>query len=139
MRIRDASSGDWPAIWRFMRRIVAAGDTYTWDRDIREAEARSIWFPRPPGRTVVAFDPEDPTGTILGTAVYKPNQGGPGSHVANGSFMVDPDRAARGVGRALGEHVLEQARRDGFRAMQFNAVGSASSRCSSRPRAWPRC
>jgi ribosomal protein S18 acetylase RimI-like enzyme len=36
--------------------------------------------------------------------------------------LVDPDRAGGGVGRALGEHVLEAARADGYRAMQFNAV-----------------
>lgn len=119
MRIRDATGGDWPAIWRFMRPIAAAGDTYTWDVDIDEETARERWMRSPPGRTVVAVDTDD---VVLGTAAYYPNQGGPGSHVANGSFMVDPERARRGVGRALGEHVLEQARRDGFAAMQFNAV-----------------
>jgi ribosomal protein S18 acetylase RimI-like enzyme len=36
--------------------------------------------------------------------------------------MVDPDHSGRGVGRVLGEHVLEAARADGYRAMQFNAV-----------------
>ena len=36
--------------------------------------------------------------------------------------MVAPEHGGRGVGRALGEHVLELARADGFRAMQFNAV-----------------
>jgi GNAT superfamily N-acetyltransferase len=30
--------------------------------------------------------------------------------------------ARRGIGRALGEHSLEQARRLGFTAMQFNLV-----------------
>ena len=36
--------------------------------------------------------------------------------------MVDPAQQGRGVGRARGEHVLEQARGDGYRAMVFNAV-----------------
>ncbi|HKE14307.1 MAG TPA: GNAT family N-acetyltransferase [Kofleriaceae bacterium] len=121
MRIRDATDGDWPAIWAFMRPIAATGETYAWDRDIAEERARAIWFPPRPGRTVVAVDDED-DGAILGTAEYRPNHGGPGAHVANAAFMVDPGRASRGVGRALAEHVLEHARRDGFRAMQFNAV-----------------
>jgi GNAT superfamily N-acetyltransferase len=36
--------------------------------------------------------------------------------------MVDPRRSGRGTGRALGEHVIEWARQEGFRAIQFNAV-----------------
>jgi ribosomal protein S18 acetylase RimI-like enzyme len=36
--------------------------------------------------------------------------------------MVDPDRAGRGVGRALAEHVLTVARAAGYRGMVFNAV-----------------
>ena len=119
MLIRDATLDDWPAIWSFMRRIVAAGETFSWDRDLSEERARAMWMHQPPGRTVVAVDAD---GTIVGTAETHPNYGGPGAHVANAGFMVDPDHAGRGIGRALGEHVLEQARADGYRAMQFNAV-----------------
>ena len=119
MLVREATAGDWPAIWPFLRRIVAAGETYTWDRDMGEEQARARWFPPAPGRTVVAVDDD---GTVVGTAETHPNQGGPGAHVANAGFMVDPDHAGRGVGRALASHVLEQARADGYRAMVFNAV-----------------
>jgi GNAT superfamily N-acetyltransferase len=117
--IRDARPEDWEAIWPFFRRIVAAGETYAYDRDMSEAEGRRIWMIGPPGRTVVATDA---AGAVAGTANMYANRGGPGSHVASASFMVDPDRAGLGVGRALGEHVIEWARESGFRAIQFNAV-----------------
>lgn len=78
-----------------MRQITAAGDTFSWDADTDEAEARTIWFPQPPGRTVATDD----SGTVLGTAVSGPNHGGKASHVATASFMVDPAQASRGVGR----------------------------------------
>ncbi|GAA2503772.1 GNAT family N-acetyltransferase [Streptomyces thermolineatus] len=124
MLIREATSADWSSVWPFLRGIAAAGDTYTWPRDIDEETARALWFPNP-GRTVVAVDDD---GTVLGTAKTNPNLAGPGSHVANASFLVDPRRSGRGVGRALGEHVLELARADGYRAMQFNAVVECNTR-----------
>ena len=124
MLIRDAAVDDWPAIWPFLRRIVAAGETFCWDRDVSEERARAMWLHEPPGRTVVAVDDD---GTIVGTAETHPNHDGPGAHVANAGFMVDPEHAGRGVGRALGEHVIAQARADGYRAMVFNAVVEANT------------
>jgi len=79
----------------------------------------------PPSRTVVA---EDEDGTILGTAKMGPNHMGGASHIATAAFMVDPAAAGRGVGRALGEHVLAWARAEGYRAMQFNAVVATNTR-----------
>jgi GNAT superfamily N-acetyltransferase len=57
-----------------------------------------------------------------------PNQAGPGAHVANASFMVDPRAGGRGVGRALGEYAIAWARSNGYRAMQFNAVVETNAR-----------
>ena len=121
MIIRDATPDDWPAIWPFLHDIIAAGDTFSWAPDTSEEDARAMWLKEPPGRTVVALDDD---GTVLGTAETHPNQpaGGPAAHVANAGFMVDPAHSGKGVGRALAEHVLEQARADGYRAMAFNAV-----------------
>ncbi|WP_163571622.1 GNAT family N-acetyltransferase [Fodinicola feengrottensis] len=124
MMIREATANDWPAIWPFMRDIAAAGLTFSWDRDITEEAARHRWFPAPPGRTIVAVD----AGTVIGTAVSGPNKEGPAAHIATASFMVDPRRFGHGAGRALGQRVVEQARADGFRGMQFNAVVEANTR-----------
>ena len=125
MLVRDARAADWDAIWPFLRRIVAAGETYAYDRDMQEPEARRLWMVSPPGRTTVATDSD---GSVVGTASMYPNRGGPGSHVASASFMVDPERAGRGVGRALGEDMIEWARASGFRAIQFNAVVETNQR-----------
>jgi len=117
--IRDARPEDWEAIWPFFHEIVAAGETYAYDPAMTEPEGRHMWMVPPPARTVVAVDPD---GAVLGTANMYANREGPGAHVASASFMVDPARAGRGVGRALGGHVIEWARESGFRAIQFNAV-----------------
>lgn len=119
MEIRDAVPDDWPRIWPFLRDIVRAGETYTWPRDEPEEEARTTWMAVDlPNRTLVAVEGD----TVLGTAKMGPNHRGPAAHIANASFMVSPAHGGKGVGRALGEYVLTQARADGFRGMQFNAV-----------------
>ena len=49
-----------------------------------------------------------------------------GSHVANASFMVSPEHNGKGIGRSLGLHCLQEARKAGYEAMQFNFVVSTN-------------
>ncbi|RJF90329.1 GNAT family N-acetyltransferase [Sphingomonas cavernae] len=119
MIVREAGAADWPHIWPFFRAITAAGETYTYPRDLTEPAARALWMIPAPGHVLVA---ENSDGTILGSAKVGPNQMGPGSHVASASFMVDPARRGAGIGRMLGEAAIGWAAAQGFRAMQFNAV-----------------
>ncbi len=118
MRIRTAELADWPRIYPFFAAIVAAGQTYAYPADLSLEEARGWWMEGPPGRTVVAVEGE----ALLGSAKMGPNRPGRGSHVATGSFMVDPAHQGRGVGRALGGDLVEWARSAGYRSIQFNAV-----------------
>lgn len=118
MEIREATDADCPGIWRFLRPIVDAGETYCYAPDLAEPDARVRWIMASPGTTVVAVE----GGPVPGSATACPNQGGGGTHVAGASFMVDPDASGRAVGRALGLHILEWARSAGLRSMQFNAV-----------------
>jgi L-amino acid N-acyltransferase YncA len=116
--IRDASRDDWPAIFPIFDAIVQEGRTYAYPEDLSSEAARTYWMTPPPGRTVVATD----DGTILGTATMGPNRPGRGSHIATASFMVDPDARRQGVGRALGQHMLDWAKEKRYRGVQFNAV-----------------
>ncbi|MDN0198695.1 GNAT family N-acetyltransferase [Streptomyces sp. S.PNR 29] len=118
MLIREATAEDWPHIWPFWRRIVAAGETYAWDPGTSEEEARALWM-NPAKRVYVA---EDDAGTVVASAYVTPNYAGPAARIANAGFMVDPDHGGRGIGRALAEHILAEAKADGYRGMVFNAV-----------------
>ena len=128
--VREARAEDWPGIWRALEPAFRAGETYTYPRDIGEAEARAAWTALPGARVLVAVaaDPSRDEETILGTAKYLPNHPGAGSHVANASFVVGPEGTERGVGRALAAAVLDGARADGYLAMQFNAVVETNER-----------
>jgi GNAT superfamily N-acetyltransferase len=116
--LRDATGDDWPDIYPFFAETVAAGETYAYPEDLSSEQACDLWMQPPPWRTIVAVEGDQ----LLGTAIVGPNRPGRGSHVATASFMVAPAAQGRGVGRALGEHVLDLARDIGYRAMQFNAV-----------------
>jgi GNAT superfamily N-acetyltransferase len=52
----------------------------------------------------------------------KPNFVGRAAHIANAGYFVVPEHRGSGIGRALVEHSLDEARRLGFDAMQFNLV-----------------
>jgi len=122
MKIRAATKSDHDAVWNIFQEIVAAGDTYAFDPKMSREEALAYWF-RADTNTYIA----EKDGRVVGTYILKPNQLGPGSHVANAAFMVASDAQGSGVGRRMAEHCLTQARRMGFRAMQFNFVISTNT------------
>lgn len=121
MQIRLATADDHNAIWKIFQAVLVAGDTYPFEPEMPREDALGYWFQKE-SYTYVA----DEDGKILGTYILKPNWSGAAKHVANAAFMVSTDARGRGVGRAMGEHCLEEARRLGFRAMQFNFVVSTN-------------
>jgi L-amino acid N-acyltransferase YncA len=118
MTIRPMTEADWPQVWPFWNDIVQDGETYAYPLDLSSEQARTLWTMSPPGQTVVLEE----DGRILGSATMGPNRPGRGGHVGTASFMVSADARGRGVGRRLGEYVVQWHRDHGYRAIQFNAV-----------------
>lgn len=119
MQIRAADAADWDGIWPFFAAITAAGETFPYPPHMEKDAARAMWTVAAPGRNTVAVGAG---GEVLGAAQMNANRAGNGDHIASASYMVDPARQGRGVGRALVTDSLDWARAAGFRGMQFNAV-----------------
>jgi ribosomal protein S18 acetylase RimI-like enzyme len=119
--IRPATDDDRDTIWKIFQATVAPGDAFVHAPGISREEAMGYWF-APRTDTFVA----EQGGQVIGSYILRPNQPGLGNHIANAGFMVDPGARGLGVGRAMGEHCLSEARRRGYRGMQFNFVISTN-------------
>lgn len=61
-------------------------------------------------------------GRAVGLYILHPNHVGRCGHIANASYAVAKNARDMGVGHALVRHSLAQAKRLGFRGLQYNAV-----------------
>src|SRR6266700_398270 len=121
LHIRCASDADRDAIWKIFQEVIAAGETYPIDPNIPRVDALAYWFKH--NAHVCVAEREN---KIVGSYTLHPNQADGGAHVANAAFIVGKHTRGQGIGRAMGEHCLKEARRLGFRAMQFNFVVSTN-------------
>lgn len=123
MNIRLATSDDHYAIWRIIEPVIRAGETYALPRDMTREDALAYWCGGD-RRTFVADD----HGCICGTYYLRANQQGGGGHVANCGYIVETGAFGHGVARRMCEHSMAEAKRLGFRAIQFNCVVSTNQR-----------
>lgn len=131
VQIRPYAAGDWPALWALLEPVFRAGETFPHDPAISDGEAQRLWLEQ--SRLVLVA--VDGSGALVGSAYLRPNALCLGAHVANAGYVVAADRRRQGIGSLLCQHSLQEARRLGFRAMQFNLVVSTNSaglRCWQR-------
>lgn len=121
MNIRLAVESDFGAMWPIFQRVVSDEATYVFASDTSYEDAFAYWF----GPGVVSYVAEE-DGQIVGMYKLIPNQRDLGNHVANASFMVSPAHGGKGIGKKLGLHGLQEAKKAGFEAMQFNFVISTN-------------
>jgi GNAT superfamily N-acetyltransferase/8-oxo-dGTP pyrophosphatase MutT (NUDIX family) len=121
--IRPATDRDHETLWAIFRAVVAGRDTYAFAPDTPRDIGIGYWV----GPDVTTFVAEV-DGRVAGMYKLIANAPALGAHVSNASFMVAPDMAGRGIGRAMGLHALHEARAQGYEAMQFNFVVSTNRR-----------
>lgn len=119
--IRPATPADREQVWEIIREVIRTGDTYVFEPDTPKEQMLAYWFA--PGSFTYVSEQD---GKIAGTFVFKANQPGLGSHVANAAYMVHPLFQGKGIGKRLAQASLEEAKLAGFLAMQFNIVVSTN-------------
>ena len=122
LQIRPATDEDHDAIWEIFHAVVCGG-RYLCLRSTNVAgRCAGVLVRLGLIRTYIA----EQDGRVSGSYYIARNQQGGGDHVANAGFMVASSARGFGLGRAMAEHCLSEARRFGFRAMQFNFVVSTN-------------
>jgi L-amino acid N-acyltransferase YncA len=121
LTLRPATAADFDSIWEIFHLVLATEDTWFYPASTTREEAAAIWQAKGT-RTFVA----ERDGEIVGACFLRPVYPGLASHVANAGYIVHPAHQGFGIGRALAEHSLIEARRAGFSAMQFNFVVSTN-------------
>ena len=121
LEITTASEADFDLIWPIFQEIVAGGDTYVYSPQITKDEAKKVWFAHNFYTYIAKLN-----GEVAGAYVIRPNHRDLGSHIANAAYVVDKKFRGRGFGRVLGKHSFEQAKKHGYKAMQFNYVISTN-------------
>ena len=123
LEIRKAISADAGQIWKIIQPIILNGDTYVFDPKSTKEEMLAYWYGQDK-HTYVATENDK----IVGTFFIKDNQPGLGSHIANAAYMTLPAASGQGIGKTMGEFSLEEAKRLGYKAMQFNIVIKSNER-----------
>jgi ribosomal protein S18 acetylase RimI-like enzyme len=130
LTLREIGAGEFARVWPIFHAVIANGDTYSYPPDLSMEQARE-WWTTPPCRCYIA----ERNGEALGCYMLKPNQPGLGDHVANAGYMVSAAARGQGIAGKMCEHSMQEARKAGFTAMQFNFVVSTNT---TAVRLWER-
>ena len=121
LEIAPATRADFKQIWPIFRDIVAVGDTYVYAPDISEEEAEKVWFD-PKFSTFIARE----NGKAVGAYVVRPNHRDLGNHIANAAYIIAPEARGKGYGKALALDSFKEAKKAGYKGIQFNFVVSTN-------------
>lgn len=131
IQIRHALPTDQATVWEIIEPVIQAGDTYMYAPDSSRDKMLALWFDADKYTYVAEME-----GKIVGTFFLKANQPDLGSHVVNAGYMVHPDFRGRGIAEQLCRFSLTEAKRLGFKAMQFNCVIATNE---VAVRLWQKC
>lgn len=116
MTIRQYTQQDIPAMTAIWNRVVEDGIAFPQLELLDDATGAAFFG----GQTYCGVAEID--GVVSGLYILHPNNVGRCGHIANASYAVAADHRGQHIGEALVSDSLVQAKRLGFKIMQFNAV-----------------
>lgn len=121
VQVRPYSKQDVPSMAAIWNRVVMDGMAFPQEEPVTDDEAEEFFGSFDHCGVAVAGE------RVIGMYEIRPNNIGRCGHIANASYAVDPDCRNMHAGRALVSDSLKQAKRLGYRIMQFNAVVKENS------------
>lgn len=113
--IRPWREEDLPQMVAIWNEVVEDGKAFPQTEKLDEESGREFFCGQ---HTAVAADGEK----VFGLSILHPNNIGRVGHIANASYAVRKDARGRHIGALLVEDSLREAKEEGFRILQFNAV-----------------
>lgn len=120
LEITKATDSDFDGIWEIFYSVVATGDSYIYPPETTKEEAYKIWMEG----TNPYIAKKD--GEIVGSYLIRQNRIGLGSHVCNAAYIVHTEHRVKKIGETMCKHSLAEAKKMGYRSMQFNMVVSTN-------------
>ncbi len=117
MMIRAYRDEDLEAMIGIWNEVVEAGDAFPQEEPLDTESGRAFFASQ--SYCGVA---EDEEGTVCGLYILHPNNVGRCGHICNASYAVSASRRGQHIGEKLVLDCLAQAKKLGFRVLQFNAV-----------------
>ena len=116
MTVREYNASDVADMVRIWNKVVEDGVAFP-QEDYLDEESGKAFFA---AQSYCGVAEED--GVVKGMYILHPNNIGRCGHIANASYAVDAENRGLHIGEMLVKDCLAQAKRLGFKLMQFNAV-----------------
>lgn len=113
--IRPFAEKDTDSCRKIWNEVVEEGNAFPQMEGLKEEEALSFFQRQYTGVAVMA-------GKVCGLYILHPNNVGRVGHIANASYAVDSSMRGHHIGEQLVTDCLKQAKKLGYRILQFNAV-----------------
>jgi L-amino acid N-acyltransferase YncA len=118
MAVRAYETRDLPAMIRIWNQVVEEGISFPQAEFLDEKTGAEFFA----SQSCCGVAQEDDCPGTAGLYILHPNNVGRCGHIANASYAVDKAARGRHIGETLVADSLLQAKRLGFRILQFNAV-----------------